>query len=237
MNTVITRDQLSFFGTRSNRFETLAVLVGSVAVTFGYVAIARSLDTQTTQLEIWSLVFSFACVWLSRTENVFSMPTGIASVILMGIFLLQVDLVGQGWLQFVYYVPVQLYGWWAWCRGGQNRTELQVTTLNKKTWTLALLGFGAAWFFFWWLFQTIYDNPQFLIWDTSIVGASIIAQVLMTRKKVECWVFWTIPVNISAALLYLRADVPAFSFLYLMFLVNALPGWRQWHKSAQINPA
>lgn len=233
MSTVVSQEQMSFFGTRSNRLETLVVLCGSVVVTYGYVAVAKSLDTSTSQLEIWSLVFSFACVWLSRTENVFSMATGIASVVLMGIFLLRIELVGQGWLQFVYYVPVQIYGWWAWCRGGLNRTELQVTKLDTRTWGFVLIGFASFWLFFWWLFQTIYEAPQFLLWDTSIVAASIIAQVLMTRKKVECWLFWTIPVNISAILLYWRADVPAFSFLYSMFLLNALFGWRQWHKTAQ----
>ena len=69
--------------------------------------------------------------------------------------------------------------------------------------------------------------------DTSIVAASVVAQILMTRKKVECWFFWTFPVNVSALLLYWRADVPAFSFLYLVFLLNAYFGWRQWASSSE----
>jgi nicotinamide mononucleotide transporter len=222
------------FGSTRDKSEVVYVLFGSALVTLSYVIVARSLGTSTSQLEFWSLIFSFSCVWLSRTENVHSMSTGIVSVVLMGIFLLQIELVGQGWLQFIYYVPVQFYGWWAWCRGGAGRTELPVTRLSAKQWASVSMLFVAAWSGFFLLFNFLYDDPQFLIWDTSIVSASFIAQILMTRKKVECWYFWTIPVNISAVFLYWRASVPAFSFLYLIFLVNAVFGWRQWRNSADV---
>ena len=225
-------EPLPIFGSKRDKSEALYVLFGSALVTLVYVFVARSLETSTSQLEFWSLIFSFACVWLSRTENVHSMSTGIVSVVLMGVFLLQIELVGQGWLQFVYYVPIQIYGWWAWCRGGAGRTELPVTRLSTKQWVAITMLFVAAWSGFYSLFNFLYEDPQFLIWDTSIVSASFIAQILMTRKKAECWYFWTIPVNISAILLYWRASVTAFSFLYLIFLVNAVFGWRQWRKSA-----
>ena len=48
----------------------------------------------------------------------------------MGIFLIRIEVVAQGWLQFVYYVPIQLYGWWVWCQGGESKTELLVSKLN-----------------------------------------------------------------------------------------------------------
>jgi len=228
-------EPLPLFGSKRDKSEALYVLIGSSLVTLVYVSVARSLETSTSQLEFWSLIFSFSCVWLSRTENVHAMSTGIVSVVLMGVFLLQIELVGQGWLQFVYYVPIQIYGWWAWCRGGAGRTELPVTRLSTKQWVAIGMLFVVAWSGFYLLFNFLYEDPQFLIWDTSIVSASFIAQILMTRKKVECWYFWTIPVNISAVLLYWRASVPAFSFLYLIFLVNAVFGWRQWRRSAHVD--
>ena len=225
--------KLSFWGTRSNQIETAAVLGASFFLTLLYSFIANRLETPTSKLEFWSLVFSFACVWLSRTENVLSMTTGIVSVVLMGIFLLKVDLVGQGWLQFVFYVPIQLFGWWSWCRGGEGRTELKIGRLVPNGWVLSTSVFFLTWVFFALLFNALYESPQYLIWDTSIVAASVVAQILMTRKKVECWFFWTFPVNVSALLLYWRADVPAFSFLYLVFLLNAYFGWRQWASSSE----
>ena len=225
--------KLSFWGTSSNQLETAAILGASLFLTLLYSFIANRLETPTSKLEFWSLVFSFACVWLSRTENVLSMATGIVSVVLMGIFLLKVGLVGQGWLQFVFYVPIQLFGWWSWCRGGEGRTELKIGRLVLSGWALSISVYVLTWVFFALLFDTLYESPQYLIWDTSIVAASVVAQILMTRKKVECWFFWTFPVNVSALLLYWRADVPAFSFLYLVFLLNAYFGWRQWASSSE----
>ena len=158
-------EQIPLFGTRNDKTEAVYVLLGSALVTLLYVLVANFLDTATTQLEFWSLIFSFACVWLSRTENVHSMSTGIVSVVLMGVFLLRIELVGQGWLQFIYYVPIQFYGWWAWCRGGAGRTELPVTRLSMKQWVAVAVIFVAAWSSFFALFDFLYEDPQFLIYN------------------------------------------------------------------------
>jgi nicotinamide mononucleotide transporter len=226
-----TRSRLPWFGTNADKREAAISLIGSLFITVVYIQVAQAFDTPTTKLEFFSLIFSFMCVWLSRTENIFSMHSGIISTITMGIFLLRIEVVAQGWLQFVYYVPVQLYGWYMWCRGGENRTELQVSRLNIKNWVATTLFCCGLWALTMLVFSQIYENPQYLLWDASIVAASIVAQTLMTFKKVESWIFWSLPVNTSAIVLYLRTDVPAFSFLYAVFLLNAVWGWQQWKKS------
>ena len=157
---VVGIEPLSLFGSKEDKSEALYALAGSALVTLLYVFVARSLETTTTQLEFWSLIFSFACVWLSRTENVHSMSTGIVSVVLMGIFLLRIGLVGQGWLQFVYYVPIQIYGWWAWCRGGVGRTELAVTRLSLMQWAGIVVLFIATWASFYGLFNFLYEDLE-----------------------------------------------------------------------------
>lgn len=225
------RQRKPFFGTSADKKEAMISLGGSLLLTLLYTTVAKQLDTITSSLEFWSLVFSFTCVWLSRTENIYSMHAGIISSIYMGIFLLRIELVGQGWIQFVYYIPIQLYGWWAWCRGGEQKTELPVTKLNARLWLITLFGFTTIWLGARILFGAIYENPQYIWWDTSIVAASIAAQSLMTLKKVESWVFWFFPVNVSSIVLYLYTDVPAFAVMYTVFLANAAWGWRQWVNS------
>ncbi len=227
------RQRKPLFGTTSDKKEALIAFVGSLLLTLLYKTVAKGLDTETSYLEFWSLVFSFACVWLSRTENIYSMHSGILSSIYMGIFLLRIELVGQGWIQFVYYIPVQLYGWWIWCRGGEQKTELPVTKLSSRTWLVTMSGFVAIWLSTRALFGALYDQPLYIWWDTSIVAASIIAQSLMTLKKVESWAFWFFPVNVSSIVLYMYTDVPAFAVMYSVFLANAAWGWRQWVDSHQ----
>ena len=50
----------------------------------------------------------------------------------------------------------------------------------------------------------------------------MIAMALMSRKKVESWWFWILPVNVSAIGLYAMAGAYMFTALYLLFLAMAL---------------
>lgn len=225
-------DALPWFGTPADQREAFRGVVLAVGVTLAYVTIARVLDTATTWVEGVSLAASLACVWLARTENIWTMFTGIVAVVLMGWFFLDIGLVGQGWLQLAFYVPVQLIGWWAWARGGKGRTELPISRLSKVAWAQAILLTVLLWVACWWVFAMLYTDPQLLGWDTSVVAASIVAQLLMTVKKRECWLWWIVPVNISAIGLYAASGAWAFVFLYAVFLCNATWGALLWHRSS-----
>jgi len=222
-----------WLGSTSVRAEAGVSLCGGGLVTVGYVALASALGTSTTALEALALVFSLACVWLARRENIWNMPFGIVAVVLMGVFYFRIDLVGQAWLQFAYYIPIQMLGWWAWTHGGERNPSLPVTRLNKLGWAVTLAFGSVVWAACWTVFAAIYDQPMYLGWDTSIVASSIVAQTLMTWKKMENWLFWTIPVNVSSIFLYLVTHAWAFAFLYTVFLANSVWAWRQWASSAQ----
>ena len=193
-----------------------------------YVIMARALDTPPTTVEVISVWASLACVKLARSENIWTMPFGIFAVLLLGWFFLDVGLVAQGWLQFVFFVPVQILGWWAWARGGPERTEMTITGLSPKAWLVTVFLALSSWIMLWSIFATVYESPSYVQWDTSIVAASVTAQSLMTLKKKESWWWWTIPVNLSSLGLFIRTELWAFVFLYLFFLANSVLGWRQW---------
>lgn len=222
------RAALPILGTREDQREALVAGLGASVVSILYVMVARQFDTPTTRLEFAALVFNLACVWLARTENIWAMPYGLLASLLLGAFLFDVELVGQAWLQYAYFVPVQILGWWTWARGGEGRTELPVTRMGVRLWAATALLGGALWAGCWLVFTTIYESPAFVGWDTSIVAASIVAQTLMTWKRREHWLFWIAPVNISSIALFAYTDAWAFSFLYLVFLANAVWGWMKW---------
>jgi nicotinamide mononucleotide transporter len=229
-------ETLPFTGTPRDRREAVKVSIIAGMATIVYIAVARQFDTSTSLIEGLALWTSLTCVFLARTENIWSMPVGIISVVLFGWYLLDVELVGQGWLQYVYYVPVQFIGWWTWSRGGPGRTELTITRLATSGWAWVIAMSIAGWVVTISLFNAIYENPSYVVWDTSIVVASVVAQTLMTFKKRESWWWWTIPVNISAIGLFLATEAWAFVFLYLVFLANSIWGWRQWNEVEAAEP-
>jgi nicotinamide mononucleotide transporter len=217
-----------WWGSSRDKIEALSALSISGVITAAYVILALQWDTPTTWVERVALVASLACVWLARTENIWAMPAGLVSVIVLGGFYLDIELVAQGWLQFVYYVPIQMLGWWAWTRGGDHRSALPVTPLSGFGWIGALAAAIGLWILVAGLFAIVYDSSQHLLWDTSIVASSVVAQTLMTYKKVAAWWWWTFPVNVSAIGLYVVTKSWALVFLYAVFLANSCWGWRLW---------
>ena len=178
-----------------------------------------------TATSLWS-------VWITQKRNVLALPVGIVSVALMGWFFLEIDLIGQMLLHWVYYLPIQFWAWREWTRGGENYSELTVSRLS----TAARVGsLAAIRVFVWalgWLLDAGWDSALYTYWDASIVAASIVAMVLLSRKKVESWWLWIGPVNVSAILLYTASEAYMFAALYGVFLVMAFVGWARWHRAA-----
>lgn len=176
---------------------------------------------------------ALACVLLTRLQNKWCWPLGIVSVVAMGAVFWQTGLIGQAWLHTLYYLPIQFWGWWNWANGGANRTELSVSVLSwaeRTVWVVAILLFTLI---FGRVLVAGWDQAIHTYWDASIVAASVIAQFLLSRKKVEAWLLWLLPVNVSAILLYATTELYMFAALYTIFLVNAgYALWQWWREHA-----
>jgi|TARA_B100000953_G_scaffold216971_1_gene179396 nicotinamide mononucleotide transporter len=180
-----------------------------------------------TMTSLWS-------VWITQRRNVLALPVGIVSVILMGWFFRDIGLVGQEWLHWGYYLPVQFWAWAQWTRGGEEQTELLVTRLSNPARVLALAGGAIATMALGWLLDAGWDDALYTYWDASIVAASVVAMLLLSRKKVESWWLWILPVNVSAIGLYLATEAYMFAALYGLFLVMAFVGLARWIRAAQV---
>lgn len=221
------------FGTAGDRWGAVRAGIGASAVTALYVMAVRrwSPSLAPTGLEIFGTTTSLACVWLTRSQNIWSIFYGLVSVIAMGMFFFDIELVGQGWLHLGYYIPIQVFGWWAWLRGGAGRTDLPVGWLSSAgrvvvTGAVVLGTLAAAV-----VFRHLHGATPYLLWDSSIVAASVAAQLLLITKRIESWWLWLVPVDVSAVLLYLRADAEMFAALYCLYLVLASLGLREWTRA------
>ena len=177
-----------------------------------------------TATSLWS-------VWITQRRNVLALPVGIVSVVLMGWFFRDIGLVGQTWLHWGYYLPVQFWAWAQWTRGGDDQTELTVTRLSSATRALVLVAGVVATIVLGWLLDAGWEDALYTYWDASIVAASVVAMVLLSRKKVESWWLWILPVNISAIGLYLSTGAYMFAALYALFLVMAFVGLARWMRA------
>ncbi len=182
-----------------------------------------------TIIELIAAVSGLICVWLTIRQNIWCWPVGLLQVALyIGVFYdarLYSDLILH-----VIYVIMQGYGWYHWLHGGRDNSPLKVTVLSwpatVRWWLLALV-LAAVWGHV----MASYTDAAAPYPDAFIAVASLIAQWLMARKKLQSWYFWIV-VDLVAIAVYLSKDLYITTGLYAVFLALAIFGYFQWKRTA-----
>lgn len=167
-------------------------------------------------------------VYLSVRQNIWSWPTAIVNVVLYTVVFYRARLYADMGLQVVYAV-LSIYGWYEWLHGGENRTELRVTRTGIRSGALltgaSLLGAAVLGLF---LKRTTDAALPFM--DSFLSSTSLVAQYLMTKKKLENWLIW-IFVDVLYVGMYVFKDLYVTAGLYAVFLVLAVRGYLDWRRS------
>ena len=179
-------------------------------------------------LEIAAVVFTLANVWLAVKQNIWTWPTGIASVILYGIVFYQSRFYSNAGLQLVY-LGLSIHGWYEWLHGGENKSELHVRRTTRRQWigcTISAIVLTVA------IFELLRltTDATFPFWDALTTAISLVAQWMMNEKLLENWLGWLL-----VDIIY----VPMFGFggrvltagLYAVFCVMAVRGFVEWKRS------
>jgi nicotinamide mononucleotide transporter len=179
-------------------------------------------------IEVTAAAFGIASVYLSARQNVWNWPLGIINVALYIIVFYEAKLYADMGLQAVY-VGLAAYGWWHWLHGGANRGTLRVSRVSPRE--VALLGIafvvGTATLS---SFLARATDASLPLADSALTAASLVAQYMMTRKYVECWLVWIVADVAYVAMFTYKSLWPT-AVLYLLFSVLAVMGWRQWRAS------
>lgn len=176
-------------------------------------------------IEFIASLLGLISVWLVTKQNNWCWPTGIVMVLIYMFIFYQNKLYSDMLLQ-VFFAVMQIYGWYTWSNNSVNTTKLQVSWLTFKEQLLwmagtivlsIIIGFSMEHF-------TNADMPYI---DAATAAMSITAQWLMTRKKIENWVYWIIADLIYIAM-YLAKALYFTTVLYLVFLILAYKGFIAW---------
>lgn len=219
---------------REHRHAAIAALGSLLACTFYWLGTKRfATEFVPGWVEFAGTATSLWSVWITQRRNVLALPVGIVSVVLMGWFFRDIGLIGQTWLHWGYYLPVQFWAWAQWTQGGQNQTELTVTRLSASARVGVLVAAAVFTVVFGWVLDAGWGDALYTYWDASIVAASVVAMILLSKKKVESWWLWILPVNVSAMGLYLVTEAYMFAALYGLFLVMAVVGLARWVRAEE----
>ena len=180
-----------------------------------------------TILEWTGVIFGFICVYLNAIENIWGWPTGLVSVGIYIFIFLDAKLYADFALQ-IFFLISGIYGWYYWLYGGKEKDDLPITSSSIKDWGLYVIIGIAGLLLIGYLFDTFTD-ASLAYWDAYTTSFSLVAQVLMARKKIENWLIW-IGVDIIAIGIYYYKDLTPTAILYTGYLVLATIGYLNWRK-------
>ncbi len=178
-------------------------------------------------IEIVAVLLGIANILLIIRRSVWNYPFGIAMVTLYFFIFRDAKLYSDAGLQ-IFFVVVNLYGWWSWSRNKAEAGEVVVQRLATEG-LLAWITGSAIATAVWGFIMSKYTDASYPFWDASVAMLSVAGQILMTRRYLENW-WWWIAVNAISIPLYIVKDLNLTAGLYALFLVLAAAGLWQWRK-------
>lgn len=189
---------------------------------------------QTGWIEYIAVFAGIISVWFSRRENILVYPVGLINTIFYVYISFNGELYGEASVN-MYYTIMSVYGWLLWSKKTQeNKPALHITSSNKKEWVVQVTFFALIYIIIFTALRFLQKefSPGAMPWADALASASAFTGMwLMTRKKVESWIWWIVT-NIASIPLYFVKGYVFTSVYYLVLLLLAVAGLIEWRKRA-----
>lgn len=180
-----------------------------------------------SSLEIIASAIGILAVWLTVRQNRWCWPLGLIMVLMYVWIFYDGKLYSNMLLQVVYAV-LQGYGWWLWTRGGNSHTGIQVNQLSRQGLGLGL-GLGVAGSAVLGYLMASFTDAAAPWQDAALSAFSLVAQVWMAQKRVECWLLWIV-LDVLFVALFIQQGLYPTATLYGIFTLLAIQGWLTWQR-------
>ncbi len=185
-------------------------------------------------LEIAAVLLGTANIILLVRRNILNYPFGMAMVLLYVVIDYRSRLYGEMGLQVFFFV-VQGYGWWLWARAGGVEHQVDVRWLGWKARIACLAAIGIFALLVGTFMHRLTDAAMPFA-DATLAGASIVAQFLLSFRRIENWVLW-IAIDLGSVPLFYSRGLHLTAVLYAAFLVLSIIGLREWTRAYRGKPA
>lgn len=178
-------------------------------------------------LEVAANAFTLASVYAARRNSVHVWWTGMVAVTLYGVLFFGAKLYADVVLQ-AFFFATSVAGWWAWARGGAGGGELAISTLTARHRVAVGVAVAAGALAAGWGFATFTDAALPFA-DSFILGGSVVAQLLMMRRKREHWWVW-LCVDVVAVVVYSLRGLHLTAVVYAVLFGLCLQGIGEWRR-------
>lgn len=190
--------------------------------------------TQLEILELIAIVSGIASVWFSKKEHVWVYPVGLFNTTIYIYLSFRGELFGEASVN-LFYTAMSIYGWYNWLRRDRNdQLVVRISYSSKRDRAIQLLFFVSVFITIYFLLTIIKHtfSPGSIPWADALASASAFtAMWLMTRKKVESWIWWLVT-NITSVPLFYVKGYGLSAIYYAILLILAVLGLQEWRKKA-----
>lgn len=181
--------------------------------------------------EIVGVLTGVVNVWLAARQNILAWPIGIISVSMYVLVFYDARLYADMGLNAFYFIT-SIYGWYIWLYGGKGHTTRKVGHVSRKELAILLvLGLGLSLGLGYFLDN--YTDADLSYTDAATTAVSLIGYWMMAKKQLENWLVWLV-VDVAYVGVYFYKELYLTSFLYFIFLLLCIKGYRDWKKDLEV---
>ena len=172
-------------------------------------------------------LLGIANIVLLRRRSIWNFPVGMAMVAMLGLTFFRAHLYSDTLTQLYFFV-LNIIGWIAWLRHREADGEVTVETSSPRELALYLTGtavcaLALGYFMKHWL------HAAFPYWDATVASASVIAQLMLTWRRIENWLWW-IGANLISIAIYPLKGLYLTAGLYAFMMTLSILGFIAWRK-------
>ena len=182
-----------------------------------------------SNLEIIAALLGVANVLLVVRRSIWNYPFGLAMVTLYFFVFRDAKLYSDALLQ-IFFLVIQIYGWWAWVRADKVDDGVAVGWMSNRNRLRWLTGTTVA-AALWGLGMARWTDAVAPFADATIAGLSVSAQILQSLRRIESWLLW-IAVDVLAVGLFAWRGLLVTAALYALFLAFSIAGLIEWKRKA-----
>ncbi|MBP3440132.1 MAG: nicotinamide mononucleotide transporter [Tidjanibacter sp.] len=215
----------------------IAIIVITILSALAYSLIMKKFEPIGTI----ALMMGVTGTVLSAKRSIWNFLFSAVNVTLYAIIAFNTQNYGQAALNALYYLPMQVVGYWAWShrKDSGDKSKVKTRSMRPVHLALAILGSAAGTLLLAYLLGTFTDATQPLK-DGFVTTVFIVGQILMTLAFWEQWFFW-LAGNILNVVLWavVMAEGEMVGGLmlikYAMYTINSINGIIIWRRAAKEN--
>lgn len=180
-----------------------------------------------TTLDKLGALLSFSSTWAYTQGKLAAWPIGIIACLVNGYLYCVKGIYADAILE-CFFIALSIQGWWQWNNDLKSQGELTIRHISMpECTTLLIIGAVMSGVFGFLLHRYTPSTVPYVDATTAIF--SLLAQWMIGRKIIECWLVWFV-VDSAYVWLYASKTIPYHSALMICYVGIAILGYIRWYK-------